>query len=77
MLVLICRFVDEHYIPSNALDLKELRHQLCSSVRRHLLAEVPFGLLLSGGLDSSLVTFGILLKFLVSKFWSECSIETE
>ena len=49
------RFVDEHYIPTNSLVLTELREQLCASVRRHLLAEVPFGLLLSGGLDSSLV----------------------
>ncbi len=52
---LTSRFVDQDYIPSNALDLVELRNQLCASVRRHLLAEVPFGLLLSGGLDSSLV----------------------
>ena len=56
MYVLHSRFVDQDYIPSNALDLIELRNQLCASVRRHLLAEVPFGLLLSGGLDSSLVT---------------------
>ena len=37
------------------MDLVEFRRQLTSSVRRHLLSEVPYGLLLSGGLDSSLV----------------------
>ena len=48
-------FIDQDYIPDVALDLAEFRQQFCASVRRHLLAEVPFGLLLSGGLDSSLV----------------------
>ena len=48
-------FIDQDYIPDVVLDLAEFRQQFCASVRRHLLAEVPFGLLLSGGLDSSLV----------------------
>ena len=48
-------FIDQDYIPDVALDLAEFRQHFCASVRRHLLAEVPFGLLLSGGLDSSLV----------------------
>jgi asparagine synthase (glutamine-hydrolysing) len=48
-------FVDHEYLPSQGLDLAEFRSQFCASVKRHLLAEVPFGLLLSGGLDSSLV----------------------
>ena len=48
-------FIDQEYLPDTFLDLSEFRNQFCASVRRHLLAEVPFGLLLSGGLDSSLV----------------------
>ena len=48
-------FVDQDYIPNEAFDLEVFRETFSASVRRHLLAEVPFGLLLSGGLDSSLV----------------------
>ncbi|XP_023324027.1 asparagine synthetase [glutamine-hydrolyzing] 2 [Eurytemora carolleeae] len=43
------------FIPCNPVDYTVLRNNLESAVRRHLLAEVPFGVLLSGGLDSSLV----------------------
>ncbi|KAJ9073616.1 asparagine synthetase [Entomophthora muscae] len=42
-------------IPSTPLDLTKLRESLEKSVRRRLMAEVPFGVLLSGGLDSSLI----------------------
>ena len=48
-------FIDQDYIPNEAFDLDVFRENFSASVRRHLLAEVPFGLLLSGGLDSSLV----------------------
>jgi len=46
---------DEEFIPSSPADLMVLRTKFEESVRRHLLAEVPYGVLLSGGLDSSLV----------------------
>jgi asparagine synthase (glutamine-hydrolysing) len=42
-------------IPSTPVDYKLLRTTLEKSVRKRLMAEVPFGVLLSGGLDSSLV----------------------
>lgn len=42
-------------IPTTPLDLLELRESLERSVRKRMMAEVPFGVLLSGGLDSSLV----------------------
>ena len=48
-------FTDTNFIPSNPCDIRELREKFEASVRRHLLAEVPYGGLLSGGLDSSLV----------------------
>jgi asparagine synthase (glutamine-hydrolysing) len=46
---------DPTNVPSTPVDLKALRHALEKSVRKRLMAEVPYGVLLSGGLDSSLV----------------------
>lgn len=42
-------------VPSAPVDYKLLRTTLEKSVRKRLMAEVPYGVLLSGGLDSSLV----------------------
>jgi len=42
-------------IPASPLSLDTLRESLISSVKSHLMSDVPFGVLLSGGLDSSLV----------------------
>jgi asparagine synthase (glutamine-hydrolysing) len=42
-------------IPTTPVDYMLLRETLERSVRKRLMAEVPFGVLLSGGLDSSLV----------------------
>ncbi|KAI1446293.1 glutamine-hydrolyzing asparagine synthase [Annulohypoxylon stygium] len=46
---------DESKVPETPLDLKAVRESLEKSVRKRLMAEVPYGVLLSGGLDSSLV----------------------
>lgn len=41
--------------PTNAADLVLLRETLEAAVRKRLMSEVPYGVLLSGGLDSSLI----------------------
>lgn len=45
----------ETRVPQTPVDLRLLRETLEKSVRKRLMAEVPYGVLLSGGLDSSLV----------------------
>jgi len=42
-------------IPTSRVSLPALKQALIKSVQSHLMSDVPFGVLLSGGLDSSLV----------------------
>ncbi|KIK59796.1 hypothetical protein GYMLUDRAFT_201318 [Collybiopsis luxurians FD-317 M1] len=46
---------DSATIPTSKADLELLRKTLEDAVRKRLMSEVPYGVLLSGGLDSSLI----------------------
>ena len=43
-------------VEDNAADIAELRKALEESVHRQLMSDVPYGVLLSGGLDSSIIS---------------------
>ncbi|KAJ1961856.1 asparagine synthetase [Dipsacomyces acuminosporus] len=43
-------------IATAPVDYRQLREALTTAVRKRLMAEVPYGVLLSGGLDSSLIS---------------------
>jgi len=57
---------DETYMPKQPVVLKELHDSLVASVHRQLMADVPFGVLLSGGLDSSVIS-AVAAKYCKSK----------
>ncbi|KZT26309.1 glutamine-hydrolyzing asparagine synthase [Neolentinus lepideus HHB14362 ss-1] len=46
---------DDAPIPAAKADLTKLRETLEAAVKKRLMSEVPYGVLLSGGLDSSLI----------------------
>lgn len=53
---------DYDAVKDNVTDKAELRQALEDSVKSHLMSDVPYGVLLSGGLDSSVIS-AITKKF--------------
>jgi asparagine synthase (glutamine-hydrolysing) len=47
---------DYEAVKNNTSSIKDLKKALEDSVHRHLMSDVPYGVLLSGGLDSSIVS---------------------
>ena len=45
----------ENTIPTQKVSLKKLREALENSVKQQMMSDVPYGVLISGGLDSSLI----------------------
>jgi len=56
-------------VANNEADISKLRDALMQSVKRQLMTDVPYGVLLSGGLDSSVVSA-------IAKMYSEKRIES-
>lgn len=48
-------WLDESYLPISPVDFNLLKDKLIQSVVKRLMTDVPFGVLLSGGLDSSII----------------------
>lgn len=49
------QWMKKDFLPSESLDINCLRVSLEESVRRQLMCDVPYGLLISGGVDSSII----------------------
>lgn len=60
-----------HKIGTHELNLTLLRETLEASVKSHMMSDVPFGLLLSGGLDSSLIA-SIAQRYTPNKLKTFC-----
>lgn len=49
------KWMEQGFIPAEPLDLARLRDSFEDAVRRQLMCDVPYGVLISGGVDSSIV----------------------
>ncbi len=56
-------------VENNTSDIDELRKALEDSIHRHLMSDVPYGVLLSGGLDSS-ITSAVAKKYAAKRIES-------
>ena len=64
-------FTDIDFIPTQSFDIDKvstiINKALTESVKRHLMSDVPYGVLLSGGLDSSLIASIAAREFNINK----------
>lgn len=67
-------WMDYDAVKENATSIAEIRKALEAAVHRQLMSDVPYGVLLSGGLDSS-VTSAIAKKFSQKRIESDDTIE--
>lgn len=63
-------WMDYEAVKDNQTDIKKLREALEDAIHRQLMSDVPYGVLLSGGLDSSITSA-------VAKKYAEKRIETD
>ena len=62
-------WVDYEYVSANSTEIESLRDALSQAVKRQLMSDVPYGVLLSGGLDSSITSA-------VAKIYADKRIES-
>jgi asparagine synthase (glutamine-hydrolysing) len=62
-------WTDYDNVEHNTSDIAELRKALEDSIHRHLMSDVPYGVLLSGGLDSS-ITSAVAKKYAAKRIES-------
>ena len=63
-------WMDYESVKNNSTSIDELREAMEASVHRQLMSDVPYGVLLSGGLDSS-ITSAIAKKFAAKRIETE------
>lgn len=63
-------WTDYDHVKDNAASASELREALEAAVKRQLMSDVPYGVLLSGGLDSSIVSA-------IARKYADMRVETD
>ena len=67
-------WMDYNAVENNTTSIDDLKSALEASVHRQLMSDVPYGVLLSGGLDSSIVS-AIAKKFAPKRIESEIRLK--
>jgi asparagine synthase (glutamine-hydrolysing) len=67
-------WMDYQAVEGNETNMDDLRKALEASVHRQLMSDVPYGVLLSGGLDSSIIS-AIAKKFAPKRIESQDTVE--